>query len=151
MRRFALAALLATACSAADSPAAQSFQEQEVDTLANTKATPEELALAYKEMEEAMESVFREIERRTQPQGEVTKFYRDQMGLGTVRGVVRNPATIAYLRAIVELSLWDAEGNEIGTALSNSGPLPPNGEFKWSARVYDPRAREVRIERITAH
>ncbi|HLK57227.1 MAG TPA: FxLYD domain-containing protein [Chthonomonadaceae bacterium] len=66
-------------------------------------------------------------------------------------GAVYNPSGHHYRYVQVEINLYDAEGNQVGSTLDNVNNLEPEGTWRFRAMVLRNNASKYKIMRITAY
>jgi len=66
-------------------------------------------------------------------------------------GTIRNPSPKQYTYAVIEFSLYDKTGGQVGTAIANISNLEGNGIWNFEALVLEEKATEAKFKGITAY
>lgn len=74
---------------------------------------------------------------QTKPQENFTlvsdKRVTDSIGTTYIEGEIKNNTNKSYTYVQVTFNLYDADGNQLGTAVANINNLEPNGTWKYKA------------------
>ena len=59
-------------------------------------------------------------------------------------------AATHYKYVQVEINLYDAEGNQVGSTLANVNNLEPRAKWKFSAPILQEKTKSFKVAKITA-
>jgi len=96
-----------------------------------------------KEVEEApKESDVEAVEAPQEPKKEALEiesadWVRGDYGTRYISGIVRNNSDHSYGYVQITVPLYDADGNQVGSALDNINDLNPGGTWKFKAIVLE--------------
>lgn len=68
-----------------------------------------------------------------------------------ISGRARNPLSMSYLHIQVEFDLFDADGNQIGTASDEASHVGSHESWDFEAKVTDPRAVSFKLKGFTGY
>jgi hypothetical protein len=68
---------------------------------------------------------------------ESAEWVPGEFGTSYISGIVRNNSDHRYSYVQINVPLYDAEGNQVGSALDNINDLNPGGTWKFKAIVLE--------------
>ena len=77
-----------------------------------------------------------------------SKFEKDTFG-GYIVGTVKNNTKKQYKYVQVEINLYDKDGNQVGSTMSNVNNLEPGATWKFKAPVIEEQAASFKIKEVT--
>lgn len=77
-----------------------------------------------------------------------SKFEKDTFG-GYIVGTVKNNTKKQYKYVQVEINLYDKDGNQVGSTMSNVNNLEPGATWKFKAPVFEEKAASFKIKEVT--
>lgn len=78
-----------------------------------------------------------------------SKSYSGEYDSG-VQGTIKNNSQFAYSYVSVEFTLYDRQGNQVGTASDNATNLEPYRTWKYKAPIFEDSATKFRFVKIEA-
>ena len=64
-------------------------------------------------------------------------------------GTVKNNTKKQYKYVQVEINLYDKDGNQVGSTMSNVNNLEPGATWKFKAPVFEEKAASFKIKEVT--
>lgn len=80
-----------------------------------------------------------------------TQWENGEYGNDYATGRIRNNTSSTYSYVQIEINVYDANGNQIGSTLDNVNNLEPGGTWQFRAIITDDQARRFRIKDVSGY